>query len=325
VEIKIDDGAGFSQFGQYSSSLSTYTVLQNETLFDIAYKYNIDPINLAKINGINSPYKVRTGQVLKLPGEQPLSGENATGNYTAADMDAGSKEIPSYQDEAAEKNKHKLDKELTEEFKEVILDKKTSAEAKKHEKSKDKNINEKGMTFNEQAEVLSKPKVTETAIGTPTKRSEIKESLPVKKHSKSTENAETKPAPSPIKSSEMIKPVDGEVVSRFGDIRDGVSNDGINIKATQGTKVKAAADGTVIYAGNKLDEEYGNVVIVQHSNGLITSYAHLNDIGVKKDAHVRAGEAIGTVGKTGDVTEPQLYFEVMKDKKPVNPSKYLKK
>jgi murein DD-endopeptidase MepM/ murein hydrolase activator NlpD len=108
-------------------------------------------------------------------------------------------------------------------------------------------------------------------------------------------------------------------------MKDGIPNDGINIKSPLGEKVKAAADGTVIYVGNKLEEEYGNIAIIQHDNDLITSYAHLKNISVKKDAKVRAGDVIGTVGTTGDVTEPQLHFEVIKDKIPVNPLKYLQK
>jgi murein DD-endopeptidase MepM/ murein hydrolase activator NlpD len=128
-----------------------------------------------------------------------------------------------------------------------------------------------------------------------------------------------------IKAPKMIYPLKGEVISKFGDIKDGFTNDGMNIKAPRGTKVKSAGKGTVIYVGNKLEEDYGNIVIIQHDNGLITSYAHLNDISVKKDAKVQVGDVIGSVGKTGDVTEPQLYFEIMKDKKPVNPSKYLSK
>jgi murein DD-endopeptidase MepM/ murein hydrolase activator NlpD len=122
-----------------------------------------------------------------------------------------------------------------------------------------------------------------------------------------------------------IKPVSGKVTSKFGDIKDGMQNDGIYIKAPRGTPVKATDSGTVIYAGNKLGEGYGNVVIINHNDGLVTSYAHLNDITVKKDSNVIAGQKIGTVGSTGDVNGPTLYFEMLKNKKPIDPGKYLEK
>jgi murein DD-endopeptidase MepM/ murein hydrolase activator NlpD len=122
----------------------------------------------------------------------------------------------------------------------------------------------------------------------------------------------------------MISPVNGKIISRFGDIKDGIANDGINIKAALGTPVKAAASGDVIYAGNDKLPEFGNTVVIQHPNSLITSYAHLDKIKAKSGTAVNAGNVIGTVGKTGDVTESQLHFEVLKDKNPVNPEKYQK-
>ena len=64
-------------------------------------------------------------------------------------------------------------------------------------------------------------------------------------------------------------------------------------------------------------------MIVQHDGGTITSYAHLDKI-AKKNGKVRAGDVIGTVGSTGDVKSPQLHFEVLKDKSPVNPMNYIK-
>jgi murein DD-endopeptidase MepM/ murein hydrolase activator NlpD len=108
-------------------------------------------------------------------------------------------------------------------------------------------------------------------------------------------------------------------------VSNGVSNDGINIKAPAGTKVKAADAGTVIRAESKSDEDFGNVVVIQHDSGLTTFYTHLKDINVKEGKLVNAGDVIGTVGNTGDVSEPQLFFGVMKDKKLINPKKFLKK
>lgn len=316
VEIKIDESFGYSDIRNTSQSMNTSTihvVSEKETLFDIAYKYNLDSMHLAKINGISSPYTVKKGQILKLPEENNTYSANT---YTSVDM-AG-KEIPEFSDDHSLKKEKKKD-ELDEEFEDVILGKNDS---------KPKEI---GMNFNDQAKDLSKPKITETTTGESTKGKSKKDKG--KEDSKVEPEKNTKPieklqeAFKPVdqgKLSKMIKPVDGEIISKFGDIKDGISNDGINIKAPLGTKVKSAANGTVIYVGSKL-EEYGNIVIVQHENGLITSYAHLKDIMAKNGTSVNSGDIIGTVGKTGDVTDSQLYFEVMKDKKPIDPIKYLEK
>jgi murein DD-endopeptidase MepM/ murein hydrolase activator NlpD len=96
-------------------------------------------------------------------------------------------------------------------------------------------------------------------------------------------------------------------------------------RPSAGTPVKAVSDGEVIYAGNNLDESFGNVVVVQHKDGVISSYAHLKDINVKKGAKISAGQKVGSVGKTGDVSIPQLHLEIMKNNTPENPEKYLGK
>ncbi len=117
-------------------------------------------------------------------------------------------------------------------------------------------------------------------------------------------------------------PVKGKVVKKFG--QNGAEyNDGINIAASAGTGVKASNSGRVVYTGNSL-KSYGNLVIIKHDNGLLSAYAHMNNVNVKKDQHISKGQTIGTVGSTGKVTSPQLYFAVRKGKDAKNPMNYLK-
>ena len=117
-------------------------------------------------------------------------------------------------------------------------------------------------------------------------------------------------------------PVNGTVVSGFGNLGSGRKNDGINIKAALGTAVKAADSGTVAYAGNEL-KGFGNLILIKHSDGWITAYAHCDRLFVKKGQKVARGEKIATVGSSGSVTTPQLHFEVRAGKKAVNPRAYL--
>lgn len=125
-------------------------------------------------------------------------------------------------------------------------------------------------------------------------------------------------------SSKFSWPVQGKILSGYGAKSDGLFNDGINIAATRGTAVKAAENGVVAYAGNEV-KGMGNLIIVQHSGGWMTVYAHLDSMTVRRGTKVSVGQKIGTVGETGKVDQPQLHFEIRKGTKAYNPSSYLKK
>lgn len=134
--------------------------------------------------------------------------------------------------------------------------------------------------------------------------------------------AESYTPPASTRKTKFMWPVNGTVVSGFGNLGSGRKNDGINIKAALGTAVKAADSGTVAYAGNEL-KGFGNLILIKHSDGWITAYAHCDRLFVKKGQKVARGEKIATVGSSGSVTTPQLHFEVRAGKKAVNPRSYL--
>ena len=113
-------------------------------------------------------------------------------------------------------------------------------------------------------------------------------------------------------------PVSGKIIVAFGSTGGGERNDGINIAANAGTPFRAAADGTVTYAGNEL-KGYGNLILIKHDGGYVTAYAHAASIGVARGQVVAKGDVIGTVGQTGDVDQPQLHFEIRRDMKPIDP------
>jgi murein DD-endopeptidase MepM/ murein hydrolase activator NlpD len=117
-------------------------------------------------------------------------------------------------------------------------------------------------------------------------------------------------------------PVRGRVIAGFGPKANGLQNDGINVAVPEGTPVKAAEDGVVAYAGNEL-KGYGNLVLVRHSNGFVTAYAHASELLVKRGDAVKRGQVIAKSGQTGSVTAPQLHFEIRKGATPVDPSQYL--
>ena len=113
-------------------------------------------------------------------------------------------------------------------------------------------------------------------------------------------------------------PVSGRVLTDFA----GSKGTGINIEAAEGSAVKAAENGTVIYVGSGV-EGYGNLVLIRHPNGYVSAYAHLGSMSVAKGANVGRGDTIGAVGQTGSVTKPQLHFELRKGATPVDPQPLL--
>jgi murein DD-endopeptidase MepM/ murein hydrolase activator NlpD len=117
-------------------------------------------------------------------------------------------------------------------------------------------------------------------------------------------------------------PVKGRIIAAFGQRPNGVQNDGINLAVPEGTPVKAADDGVVAYAGNEL-KGYGNLVLIRHSNGYVSAYANASELMVKRGDNVKRGQVIAHAGQTGNVTSPQLHFEIRKGSTPVDPTKYL--
>jgi murein DD-endopeptidase MepM/ murein hydrolase activator NlpD len=117
-------------------------------------------------------------------------------------------------------------------------------------------------------------------------------------------------------------PARGQVITGFAKNEDGKRNDGIDISMPTGTPVKAAENGVVIYSGDGL-KEYGKTVLIRHDDGLVTVYAHANDLHVKRGDKIARGQVIASSGMTGVAKTPRLHFEVRKNASPVDPMGYL--
>ena len=120
----------------------------------------------------------------------------------------------------------------------------------------------------------------------------------------------------------FYSPLDGTIMTKFGIKSDGVMNEGIYIKADYGTIVKSSADGEVIFVGSDL-KDFGKLLIIKHSEDLITSYAHLSKIYVHEGDIITRGQPIAEVGSSGKVTKSQLYFEIRKNNEALDPIPYL--
>ncbi len=111
-------------------------------------------------------------------------------------------------------------------------------------------------------------------------------------------------------------PVRGRILQPFGPQGSGRVNDGINIAATIGAPVRAAADGEVIYVGEEM-KNLGNLLLIRHANGWITAYAHTEAVVVRRGEQVRQGQPVAKVGRSNGTS--QVHFELRRGTEPVDP------
>ena len=121
----------------------------------------------------------------------------------------------------------------------------------------------------------------------------------------------------------LIKPISGIITSRFAEssrIRSS-RHTGLDISASTGTPIKAAASGTVTFSGRK--GSYGNLIVVTHGNGVQTYYGHCSALYASKGQQVSQGQTIAAVGSTGNSTGPHLHLEIRVNGVAYNPQNYL--
>ena len=133
-------------------------------------------------------------------------------------------------------------------------------------------------------------------------------------------------APRPVEETLTQPPVEGKVTATFGQrsIRlgaEGPAHQGVDIKAERGALVRAAGDGVVMEATQRYRGQaaWGKVVVIDHGDGLVTRYAHLDSYLVRDGETVDAGDIIGAVGSTGTASMPHLHFEVIQDGALIDP------
>jgi murein DD-endopeptidase MepM/ murein hydrolase activator NlpD len=276
--------ASMNWWGGWGNSV---TVRKGDTLYSISRKYNVPIKDMIKANHLVAPYTLYVGQKLSLPAKQYHTvkrGESLYGIARMYNVDVTS---------LSKVNNLKTPYSLHVGQRLLLPASVSTLETGKKAVSSQPAVAKAPQSGGSVQKAQAKPQVEETY--TP---------------------------PASTRKTKFMWPVNGTVISGFGNLGKGRKNDGINIKAPLGTAVKAADGGTVAYAGNEL-KGFGNLILVKHSDGWITAYAHNDKLLVKKGQKVVRGEKIATVGSTGSVTVPQLHFEVRAGKKAVNPRSYL--
>jgi septal ring factor EnvC (AmiA/AmiB activator) len=147
------------------------------------------------------------------------------------------------------------------------------------------------------------------------------------------QQAEAGPAPGGVSTFEGFRgrlemPVSGKVVTFFGPFKNTRYNvmnfrSGVDIEAERGEPIRAVFTGRVLFAD--YFKGYGNMLIIDHGHNYCTLYAHLEELFKQKGAPVERGEVVATVGDSGSLTGPGLYFEVRYLGKPEDPLKWFKK
>ena len=331
---------GFSEVNEKSESGKTNEKANNEfivvtkgdTLYSLAHKHNMTVDELAKINNLKSPYTLSIGQKLRTSGATQT--QTKIPNVISEEK---VQEIKTTQKVSNESGKTKSTTRV--ELQEITVEKGDTlySLSRKYEiPVNDLAVMNKlsapfSLSVGQKIKVpkldnKTTEKITSSKANTQTKTESVatKDTKTTTKTKISSDPNKQLPKISARSGAKFQWPVRGKILSGYGSKNNGLFNDGINISATRGTAVKAAENGVVAYAGNEV-KGMGNLVIIQHSDGWMTVYAHLDSMSVKRGTVVTVGQNIGSIGMTGKVDTPQLHFEIRKGTKAYNPVTYLSK
>lgn len=309
VAYGVDPGAG---------STGMHTVLNGDTVYTVSRQYNLPIRDIITLNSMSAPYKLSVGYRIKLPPPndyQVKKGDSLQSIAHTFDVSVS---------ELARMN-HLAAPYTVSEGQTLRLPTPRPPEARREEAAFQPPMRMDSVA----REPLSAP-VTKTAskgVTPPVPGRSPAPSAPAAPAQIEPASAASGPlkmpqTPARADTGKFMWPIDGKIISGYGPKPGGLHNDGINIKAPKGTPVRAAENGVVVYSGSKL-EGYGNLVLVRHQDKWMTAYAHLDKTLIKKGDVVKRGQAIGTVGSSGQVDTPQLHFEVRKGTSAVNPQSYL--
>ena len=303
---------------------TTIIVGTSDTLDTLSRRYNVSPAAILQANGYKGPRALSPGQQLIMPRPTATAAAPAS-KAVAATSAAPSVHVVNRGDtllsiarrnhvsvaELAKANSLDASAKLKLGMKLTVPGAKTAAVAPAAQPA-----------ASAQPATVAMPPATKLAAATGDPQQKVRLA------SATTTPAEVS-AETPVKPSEATGalptfrwPVRGKVITSYGAKTNGKANDGINLAVPEGTPVKAAEDGVVAYSGNEL-KGYGNLVLVRHSNGYVTAYAHASELLVKRGDTIKRGQIIAKSGQSGEVGSPQLHFEIRKGSSPVDPLQFL--
>lgn len=272
-----------------------HVVERGDTVYAISRRYNVDMASLARLNGMGPPYTIYVGQRLRLPTPAGTAQVAAVEGTIGGQRVTLQRDVPAATGGQTPVSTAPLPEPSDE----------SGAPSPEPSGSPDGTAG----TSPPPAEVASLPPPVDYGVGQP--------------KTKPPAPARSGPVPPPPPSTgRFIWPVEGRVTETFGAKAGGLHNDGLNIAAPRGAPVRAVDNGVVAYAGDRI-RGFGQMVLLKHSNGLITAYAHNDALLVARGDVVNRGQVIARVGSSGGVPAPQLHFEVRKGTVAVDPAQYL--
>jgi murein DD-endopeptidase MepM/ murein hydrolase activator NlpD len=296
--------------GEQAPPPAQIIVQRGQTLSGIAHAHHVPMTVLAEANRLAPPYRILVGQALIIPaGGAP----NPSGPTVAMAEPAPPPDTASPAPMEPPVSARPLLAPAPEASHPIPLDRPLPAAAS--EKARSTPEPAYALTPPSSAKFAAKESATSTRTATPPREHKPPAAEP------SVASAEALP-PSAHSRTAFVWPVRGHVLEGFGAGPDGTHNDGINIAAARGAAIEATDGGIVAYTGNEL-RGYGNLILIKHPGGWISAYAHCDLILVKPGQKVVRGQVIARVGSTGNVSAPQLHFELRRGKKPVDPREYL--
>lgn len=278
-----------------------HVVKEGETVNDVAQAYGIDVSTLTRLNGIPAPYTLRPGQRLQLP--STVAAQSTT--VAAAPAGMGAAATSPTPPPAASSGITVM--ELPPPGTAPVAPTPVPSSAAQPTAS---------------AEPAAPSATTTSPQTSAVPLPQIPSETPPAADPATTQPPPAVPQPAPLTGGRFLWPVNGKVVSGFGPREGGLHNDGINIAAPIGTPVRAAENGVVAYAGNEL-RGFGNMLLIRHADGWMSAYAHNDALLVKRGDDVARGQTIARVGQTGNVSSPQLHFELRRGAEAVDPMAYL--
>lgn len=305
----------------WSVNPDDYIAKQGDNIYVISKKFSIPVREIIDYNNLAPPFAIHTGDNLKLPEGRyyiAKSGDNLhdiASRYSVTKSNLA--ELNNIENEEIDEGRVLR---IPPSHRDYRAQSKIAINSKAVDKSPSSNVSSSDLAPLEVAPpALSKsqPAQKKELVALPpiVKEPEIVKEIPIPNAKKPEKVA--KSTPETLKG-QFIMPVNGNIISKYGKKPDGSFNDGINIETSAGAAVHAASDGKVVYAGNEL-KGYGNLVIIRHDGGYLTTYAHLEEYSVKKGDAITKSQVIGKVGATGNVKSPQLHFSLHKGKEMLNP------
>ena len=303
-----------------------HTVVRGDTLYGVSRQYGVDSFELARLNNLQPPYNIRLNQQLVLPGGDVRPGVEVVDRSNTTMLPIAS--VPRGAVERAQVDEVKpVAGGVSSVALPPLVSSSSSAVGTREiaapavppgaQNPLPTYVPSAAVAPLSTPEPAALPEVAAAPVTTPVERpaaAATMESAQEKAQLASLPRSTAKPRPG----GKFIWPIEGKLLSEYGPKGDGLHNDGINIAAPKGAPVFAAASGVVAYAGNEI-RGFGNLLLIQHADGWMTAYAHNDKLMVKRGERVQQGQQISAVGATGNVTSPQLHFEIRRGKRAVDP------